>query len=120
MAVGYLVCAAGYVLNAFAHTIPALALCMLVFTIGEMITLPTAVTYLANLAPPHMRGRYMGVSGVTWAMALILGPASGLKLFAWSPIAYWIICGGVGVFAAAVISRPWRPNAMTSKRSADL
>ena len=111
MAVGYLVCATGYVLNAFAHTIPALVLCMLVFTIGEMITLPTAVTYLANLAPPHMRGRYMGVSGVTWAMALILGPVGGLKLFAWSPAVYWITCGGVGVFAAAVISRSWRPAA---------
>ncbi len=110
MAAGYLLCATGYALNAFAHTIPALVLCMLVFTGGEMITMPTAVTYLAELAPPQMRGRYMGVSGLTWAMALIIGPAGGLKLFAASPDAYWITCAGVGAFAAAVISRPLRPG----------
>ena len=42
MAAGYLLCAVGFALNAFAHTIPALVLCMLVFTLGEMITMPTA------------------------------------------------------------------------------
>jgi len=110
MAVGYLVCACGYALNAFAHTIPALALCMLIFTLGEMITLPTAVTHLANLAPSDMRGRYMGVNGLTWAMALIIGPAAGMKLFSSSPNAYWITCAAIGVFAAAIISRSLSPG----------
>jgi MFS family permease len=110
MALGYLLCATGFALNAFAHTIPALLLCMLVFTAGEMITMPTAVAYLADLAPPHMRGRYMGFSGLTWAMALIIGPAGGLRLFASSPAAYWITSAAVGIFAAVVISRPPRPQ----------
>jgi MFS family permease len=104
MASGYLLCAAGFALNAFAHTIPALVLCMIIFTIGEMITMPTGAAYLAELAPPDMRGRYMGVAGLTWAMALIIGPISGLKLFAAAPTAYWIISATVGIFAAIVIS----------------
>jgi MFS family permease len=104
MAVGYVLCAAGFALNGFAHTIPALVLCMIILTIGEMITMPTAAAYLAELAPPDMRGRYMGVSGLTWAMALVIGPISGMKLFTVAPTAYWIVSGAVGIFAAMVIS----------------
>ncbi|HWD94258.1 MAG TPA: MFS transporter [Verrucomicrobiae bacterium] len=110
MATGYLLCATGFVLNAFAHTIPALLLCMLVFTIGEMITMPTAVAYLAELAPPQMRGRYMGMSGLTWATALIIGPAGGLRLYAAAPAAYWVTSAAAGVFAAVVISASPRPD----------
>jgi MFS family permease len=104
MAAGYLICAAGFALNSFAHTIPALMLCMVIFTIGEMITMPTGAAYLAELAPPDMRGRYMGVAGLTWAMALIIGPISGMKLFATAPTVYWTVSATAGVFAAMVIS----------------
>src|SRR5262249_38929076 len=106
MAAGHLVCATGYALNAFAHSIPTLVLCMIVFTLGEMLLMPTAAAYLANLAPPEMRGRYMGVSGLTWSTALIIGSAFGMKLFATAPTAYWTICATMGLFAALVISRP--------------
>ncbi len=110
MATGHVLCAAGFALNAFAHSIAALVLCMIIFTFGEMILMPTAAAYLANLAPPHMRGRYMGVSGLTWAMALITGPVCGMKLFESAPAAYWVACAGIGLLAAAVISRDPRPD----------
>jgi len=109
MAVGYLLCGAGFALNALAHTIPALVGCMVLFTLGEMVMMPMSSAYLANLAPPHMRGRYMGVSGLTWGLALIIGPAAGMKMFALDPSAYWIACALLGVFAAVVISCPARP-----------
>jgi MFS family permease len=104
MAAGYLLCALGYALNAFAHTIPALVSCMIFFTLGEMIMMPMSSAYLANLAPVHMRGRYMGVSGLTWALALIIGPAAGIKLFVTEAKVYWLVCVALGVFAAAIIS----------------
>ena len=105
MAVGYLLCGLGFALNAFAHTIAALVLCLIVFTIGEMITMPTGAAYLADLAPPQMRGRYMGVAGLTWSAALIIGPVSGMQLFAAAPAVYWSTCALAGLFAAAIISR---------------
>ena len=111
MAAGHLICALGFVLNAFAHSIPALALCMIVFTTGEMLLMPTAAAYLANLAPPEMRGRYMGVAGLTWATALIIGPASGMRLYAIAPQVYWIAAAAIGVLAAVAISTPLKaPN----------
>jgi MFS family permease len=106
MAVGYLLGGIGFALNAFARSVPALAACMIVFTLGEITMVPTASAYLANLAPPQMRGRYMGVAGLTWALALIIGPWSGMKLFTLHPAAYWLVCGALGLFAAAVISAP--------------
>ena len=104
MAAGYLVCGLGYALNFFAHTVPALVGCMILFTLGEMVMMPMSSAYLANLAPPDMRGRYMGVSGLTWGLALIIGPAAGMKLFESNPAAYWLACGALGAFAAMVIS----------------
>ena len=104
MAAGYLLCALGYSLNALAHTIPALVACMVLFTLGEMTMMPMSSAYLANLAPAHMRGRYMGMSGLTWALALIIGPAAGMKLFTTAPAAYWFACAALGVFAAVIIS----------------
>ena len=109
IAIGYLLCGLGYSLNAFAHTVPALVACMILLTFGEMIAMPMASAYLADLAPPEMRGRYMGVSGLTWSTALILGPALGMKLYTVNASAYWMTCAALGIFAASVIWRVARP-----------
>lgn len=110
MAVGYLVIACGFALNWFAHTIPALVACMVVFTVGEMITMPMASAYIAGLAPANLRGRYLGVSGLTWSVSLIVGPAAGLKLFAWNPAVYFAAFGSLGLLAAAIITTPVKPR----------
>ena len=106
MALGYVLIGVGFGLNYFAHSVPALVACMALFTLGEMFALPMASAYVADLAPPHMRGRYMGVNGMTWALALIIGPVAGMKLFAFSSAAYWGACALLGVLAAVVISIP--------------
>jgi len=106
MALGYALIGGGFALNYFAHSVPALMACMMIFTLGEMFALPMASAYVADLAPPHMRGRYMGVNGMTWALSLILGPAFGMKLLAFSPGALWLACGGLGLLAAVVILFP--------------
>ncbi|MEW6305658.1 MAG: MFS transporter [Verrucomicrobiota bacterium] len=105
MAVGYLLIGAGFGLNAFAHTVPALVLTMTLFTIGEMVSMPVSSAYVASLAPPEMRGRYMGTLGFVWALALVIGPDLGMQLFSRSPAGVWAVCGGLGVVAAWLI---WR------------
>ena len=39
---------------------------MVVFTGGEMLLVPTATAYVANLAPLDMRARYMGVFSLSF------------------------------------------------------
>lgn len=103
MASGYLLAGIGFALNAFAHTLPALVVCMIIFTLGEMIAMPVSSAYIADLAPANLRGRYMGVFGLTWATGLIIGPAMGMKLFGVSPVALWLACGALGLVAAMII-----------------
>ncbi|HMJ66974.1 MAG TPA: MFS transporter [Candidatus Binatia bacterium] len=110
LAAGYLLIGFGFALNAWARTLPALVGCILIFTLGEMIAMPVSAAYMASLAPPDMRGRYMGAYGFSWALALIFGPAVGVPLFSHNPQILWIVCGGLGVLAAIVISLTATPR----------
>ncbi len=102
MALGYLLIAVGFGCNAFAHTLPALIACVVIFTFGEMATFPVSSAYIAGLAPAHLRGRYMGVYALVWSAGLIVAPQLGLRLFAVGPKTLWLTCGALGIIAAAV------------------
>jgi MFS family permease len=105
MALGYALIGIGFAANAFAATFATLALAMMVFTLGEMISIPVTSAYIAELAPAHLRGRYMGAYSFVWAMALTCGPSGGMWLFGVAPQALWIACGLLGLFAGAVVLR---------------
>jgi MFS family permease len=103
MAAGYLLIGVGFSLNAFAHSALALVACVVIFTFGEMVAMPVSSAYIADLAPAHLRGRYMGAYAVTWSAALIFAPQMGMRLFGVSPAALWLACGALAVLAAAII-----------------
>jgi MFS family permease len=74
---------------------------MVVLTFGELLIAPTGTAYAANAAPADMRGRYMGLYGLTWSVAFGIGPVFG----GWlndniSPTATWI--GGMLIGLVAV------------------
>jgi MFS family permease len=103
MAAGYLLIGAGFSLNAFARSVPALVACIAIFTCGEMAAMPVSSAYIADLAPAHRRGRYMGAYALTWSAALIFAPQLGMRLFALAPAALWLACGALALLAAAII-----------------
>jgi len=75
---------------------------MVILTIGELIIVPTASTYAANLAPADMRGRYMSIFGLSWRVALGIGPILGGFLNdSLGPKAIWY--GGVVIGLASAI-----------------
>ena len=110
MALGFFLCGIGFGMNALASSILVYCIAMTVFTIGEMICLPVQMNYVSQLAPTHLRGRYMGVNGLTWALALIVGPGIGTWLFSIDPNLLWGIIGGSGVLAAVIILLPMKPS----------
>lgn len=75
IALGYFLTGLAFPLNGLARTVPGLVAFMCLFTLGEMLAMPMASAYIADLAPASMRGRYMGIHGMTWTLALIVGPA---------------------------------------------
>ena len=50
---------------------------MVVMTLGELIVVPRASAYAANLAPIDKRGRYMSLYGLTWNVAVGISPVFG-------------------------------------------
>ncbi len=103
IALGYLLVGIAFALNGLVRTVPGLVACMILFTLGEMLAMPVASAYMADLAPASMRGRYMGVYGMTWTLALIVGPAAGMMLMNASPAALWLSSAVLGALAAALM-----------------
>jgi len=50
---------------------------MVLMTLGELIVVPRASAYAANLAPVDKRGRYMSLYGLTWNVASGISPLLG-------------------------------------------
>jgi MFS family permease len=103
LALGSVLVGLGFALNALASDLPALAVTVLIWTLGEIIYAPVASAYVADIAPEHLRGRYQGAWGLTWGLAFVLAPAMGAAIFAWSPDGLWLTCGGLGVAAAVLL-----------------
>lgn len=87
---------------------------MVVMSFGELITAPTATTFVANLAPPEQRGRYLRVFGLTWHVAMAIGPfAAGILTDAFGIRSPWFAGAAVGVlavYAFAMLDRRKRPT----------
>lgn len=77
MALGSFLYALGVGSVALGGSFFAFWLSMVVMTLGELVLMPTASTYVAHLAPADMRGRYMSISGLTWNAAYGIAPITG-------------------------------------------
>jgi MFS family permease len=73
---------------------------MFVMTIGEMILMPTSSTFAANMAPADMRGRYMSLYTLTWAISTGVGSILGGFLSdALGPKSIWYGGGVIGLIS---------------------
>jgi MFS family permease len=61
----------------------------IVIAIGECAQFIVLGPIVADLAPPHLLGRYMSLYGLTFTTGVALGPAVGGALLATSPDAVW-------------------------------
>ncbi len=81
-------------------------LCMVLMTIGELMLVPTASSYVANMAPADMRGRYMSIYGLSWGVASgIAPPMSGYLSDNFGPQAIWYGASFVGILGTSVFFR---------------
>ena len=103
IALGSALTGLGFALTAWATDVPLLALTVFIWTIGEIVSAPSSQAYVADLAPPHLRGRYQGAWGLTFGLALILAPVLGTAAFAVNPTALWLSCGVLGLIAALLV-----------------
>jgi MFS family permease len=81
-ALGVLFTAAGFALVGASRAWPWLLLSVVVWTIGEILTVPQVMSFVSDWAPPSVRGRYIGAYGATWSLGMALGPPLFLPLHA--------------------------------------
>ena len=106
LAVGIALTGAGFFLTQFAHSVWPLALTVVVWTVGEVISAPVGSAYVADLAPPAMRGRYTGAHGMTFSLSFVLAPALGGWLYSLGPEVLFTACGVLGLIAAGLVLVP--------------
>jgi MFS family permease len=64
--------------------------------------MPTSQALAANFAPADMRGRYLAVFGLSWAIPSIIGPtAAGIVIDNYNPNWVWYI-GGLLCFVSVI------------------
>jgi MFS family permease len=77
MALGTFLYALGFGLIGFVGTLSLFASSAVIWTLGEMVIAPVSTVLVADMAPETVRGRYMGVFGLTWGLGYGLGPTLG-------------------------------------------
>jgi MFS family permease len=101
LALGAVLFGAGLGVTAFAGSIALYALTVCVWTMGEILYMPTSSAVVAQLSPLHARGRYSGMYGLSWSVANFTGPlVGGFVIDHAGTDALWAGCAGVGAVAA--------------------
>jgi MFS family permease len=103
MAGSSLILGVGFGLTAFANSIPAFAVTVLIWTIGEIGFNAVGPALIAEIAPAHLRGRYNGLIGMAFGAASLLGPLGGTWLFGVDEHLLWLACLVTGALSGAVV-----------------
>jgi MFS family permease len=77
-----LVIGVGLWLTLLADTIPTHMLAVTVWTIGEIMGAGQLGALVATIAPVHLRGRYMGVFGMSYGVSAFVAPGLGTQVLA--------------------------------------
>jgi MFS family permease len=122
MALGAAFYMVGFSMYGFVSAYILFLAAMVVITIGEMIALPTSQALAVSFAPVDMRGRYMAVFGMAWAVPAIIGPtAAGFVMDNYNPNWVWYIGGllcGISVVSFIALYRATRQRfAQTTEAS---
>jgi MFS family permease len=101
LGLGAFLYASGVTSVAFAEGFLGFWISIVIITTGELIIVPTATTFVANIAPKDMRGRYMSLFSLSWGTAAGIGPLFGGYLNDnIGPTAIWYGGGIIGLLGA--------------------
>ncbi len=77
LALGAVLTGAGFGALAFVSSAWAIGATVVIWTFGEMILLPSASAFVADIAPSARRGTYMGFYQMSYGIAFAVGPWLG-------------------------------------------
>jgi predicted MFS family arabinose efflux permease len=101
LAVGLPLMGLPFLLLSVNDALPVVVLILFLFVIGEMLWVPTSQSAVAGLAPPDLRGAYMGAFGATSAIGFALAPFVGLQVRkSFGDPAVWLLEAALSLVAA--------------------
>jgi MFS family permease len=81
-ALGYALAALGFGMIGLVLHWAFFLLAVVVFTLGEILSAPQQMAFVADWAPPEARGRYLSLYQATWSVAFAVNPMLTLPLHA--------------------------------------
>jgi hypothetical protein len=106
VAIGTLLLGLGFGLTPFGHTAPFAVFSVVVWTLGEILTLPMLLTLTTLRSDPAAMGEYQGLTSLAFAMASTLGPLLATRLWATAgPEWVWYACAALGATLAFRFAR---------------
>ncbi|HLL76533.1 MAG TPA: MFS transporter [Pyrinomonadaceae bacterium] len=106
LSLGSLLFAVGFGSYGLATNAWGVAACVVVWTFGEMIMFPASSAYVADIAPPHKRGEYMGLYTMSFSLAFAVGPWLGTSVYErHGSRVVWAGALILGLLSAALLAR---------------
>jgi len=94
---------------------------IVVWTFGEMMLFPQSSAYIADIAPAHRRGAYMGAYSMSFSIAFAIAPWAGTVVFArFGAVILWSAVFMVGVAATAIMLQVTSDDKEASRNPARL
>jgi MFS family permease len=112
----------GFGATAWASTMPAYALTVVIWTIGELVGSAVGPAVVADLSPASMRGRYQGTFTFTFSVAALVAPVAGGWVYDHAGgDTLWLGCGVVSLAAAVghVLAGPARSRRLDELRATE-
>ncbi|MEU8223936.1 MFS transporter [Kribbella sp. NPDC048915] len=98
LASSMLIVGLGFGVGAVVHSWWGYALSVVVWTLGEIGFAAVIGAVFADLAPIDLRGRYLGLSGMSFGIGTVVGPLAGTNaLEHLGPTVTWLGCAVLGV-----------------------
>jgi MFS family permease len=106
LALGAFLTALGSGMFGFASGAPFVIVAMVVWTFGEMMFFPQAAAFVAEIAPQHRRGQYMGAYALAFGLGFVIAPWAGTASYArFGGKALWIGVFFVGLVSTLILTR---------------
>jgi predicted MFS family arabinose efflux permease len=103
LAAGVLLMASPYLALEVSAAVVVVAAVLLVVVLGEMLWAPASEALVANMAPPDLRGLYLGTANAASWTGMALAPALGLQARAQlGDAGMWIVVMAVGIVGAGL------------------
>ncbi|MCH7773189.1 MAG: MFS transporter [Bacteroidetes bacterium] len=104
LSLGALLYGIGFGMMAIMADLTPLIISIVVWTFGEMIFLPSAGVYVAEISPEKQRGEYMGYYQMTFSFAFMIGPWLGAEVLEHiGSFSLWTGCFALGAISALMM-----------------